>query len=93
MTNYTLQIDIYSAPNCGKCGKAMQLAEQVIKELRRDDIVLCKIDVVKAIDEAVRLGILATPAIVIDGELVFIALPSAQVLQKAIVTRLRQKEI
>jgi protein-disulfide isomerase len=40
------------------------------------DVQLNCIDVVENIDRAVALGILATPAIAIDGKLVFTKLPS-----------------
>jgi predicted thioredoxin/glutaredoxin len=39
----------------------------------------------------VRLGVLSTPAIAVDGELVFSALPSAKKLRQTLERRLQQQ--
>lgn len=47
------------------------------------------VDVVEEIDYAVSLGILSTPAIVIDGELVFTSLPNSRALRRELQERLQ----
>ncbi len=77
-------IEIFSAPGCSKCDKTFQLVEVALKKLGSKSINLRRVNVVAELDYAVGLGIRATPSIVINGVLVFTAMPSTKALHKAI---------
>ena len=85
------RIEIFSAPGCGRCGRALQLAQQVLAELAQEALVphasLRLVNVVEELDYAVSLGLRATPGIAIDGVLVFTALPDRTALREAILGR------
>jgi len=84
MSDNIINIEIFSAPGCNKCGKAFQLAEKILKELNDESISLRLVNIVDELDYAVDLGIRATPGIAINGVLVFTAMPDAEALRKAI---------
>tara|TARA_R110001599_G_C12272072_1_gene661601 strand:+ start:2521 stop:2784 length:264 start_codon:yes stop_codon:yes gene_type:complete len=77
-------VDILTATGCDRCQKAKALVRRVVDEMADDSIQYREINVVEEIDYAVKLGVLAIPAIAIDGKLIFPALPSASKLRRAI---------
>ncbi len=79
-----VNIEIFCAPNCNRCGRAAILVQEVINDIGDNSIHWRQVDVVEEIDYAVSLGIRATPAIIINGILVFTASPAKQVLRKEI---------
>jgi len=83
----TVNVEIFTASHCNKCGRAVTLVKSLAQEPGNDWIQWRRVDVVTELDYAVALGVRATPAIAIDGELVFTALPARdklfQTLQNA----------
>jgi len=77
-------IEIFTAPNCNRCGKAVSLTEDVINELNNALVSYRKLSVVDEIDYAVELGVRATPAIAINGQLAFTALPNKKDLKQKV---------
>ncbi|MBL4608834.1 MAG: thioredoxin family protein [Pseudomonadales bacterium] len=86
--NQRVLVEVLTASGCGRCLKAKSLVKDVIHELNDANIQYREINVVEEIDYAVSLGILSTPAIALNNELVFAALPSKAKLQQAIRERL-----
>ena len=84
----TVIVEILTASGCGRCQKAKALVKDVISELSDTNIQYREINVVEEIDYAVKLGVLSTPAIALNGELVFPSPPSAAKLRQAILERL-----
>jgi len=82
-------VEVLTASGCSRCQKTKALALSVIAEFDESRIEYREINVVEAIDYAVELGVLSTPAIAIDCELVFPLLPSASKLRSAIFDRLK----
>jgi protein-disulfide isomerase len=87
MPHNTMTIEIFSAPGCNKCSKMFQLAEAILKELDDESINLRRVNVVEELDYAVELGIRATPSIVINGALLFTAMPGTEALRRAILSQ------
>jgi len=85
-----LDIEIFSSPGCGKCGHAKQLLKQMVSEMNHGAIKWREVNILEELDYAVSLGILSTPAIAINGELVFSSLPSSKKLQQALISRLNR---
>jgi len=59
----------------------------MVDKFSEGTIVYREIDVLEELDYAVSLGVLTTPSIAIDGELVFTAIPSEKKLRVAIEKR------
>ncbi len=80
-----IKIEVFTAPGCGKCGKAKHVLEAIVNEMGADKFEWREIDILQEMDYAIELGVLSTPAIAIQGKLVFSALPSAKQLQQALI--------
>ena len=84
----TILIEAFSTPGCNKCATAQEALKAVVAELGPEHITWREVNVLEEIDYAVELGVLAPPAIAIDGKLVFPALPSADRLRAELTKRL-----
>ena len=82
----TIKIEVFSSPGCGKCGHAKTVLQKLAQEL--GGIEWREVNVLEELDYAVALGVLSTPAIAIDGELIFTGLPSATKLRADLQVRL-----
>jgi len=87
----TVVVEVLTASGCGRCQQARTLTRDVITELGDGRVAYREINVVDEIDYAVRLGVLSTPAIALNGELVFAAPPSKGKLRQAILQRLEER--
>jgi len=79
-----IKVEVFTAPGCGKCGKAKHVLEGIVNQMGADKFNWREVNILKEMDYAVELGVLSTPSIAINGELVFTALPSVKQLQKAL---------
>jgi len=86
--NKQVTVEVLTASGCGRCQKVRALAREVITELGDGRVRYCEINVIEGIDYAVELGVLSTPAIALNGELVFASTPSPAKLRRAIQRRL-----
>ena len=78
-----IKVEVFTAPGCGKCGKAKHVLEDIVNEMDAD-VEWREINILKEMDYAIELGVLSTPSIAINGELVFTALPSVKQLQQTL---------
>jgi len=87
-----IKVEIFSAPNCNICGKAVDVLKKLCNEIGDEagdqKITWRRVNVVEEIDLAVSLGIISTPSIVINNELVFSGLPSTSKLREVLLERL-----
>lgn len=81
-------VEIFSMPGCGKCAQAREALKTVAASL--PGVCWREVDILQELDYAVDLGVLSTPAIAIDGALVFATLPAAERLRQALVDRLER---
>jgi len=79
-----IKVEVFSAPGCSKCGKAKQVLKKIVDEWDSVAIEWREVDILEELDYAVQLGVLSTPAIAIDGELLFTALPSKKKLRQTL---------
>ena len=86
-----IKIELISASICNRCGDARKRLQSLMDELDDDRIQYREIDVLEELDYVVSLGVLTTPAIAIDGELVFTAMPSLKRLGDELQKRLGSK--
>ncbi len=84
----SIKVEVFSSPGCSKCGHAKEALRKLVDELGGDKIDWREVNILDELDYAVELGVLSTPAIVIDGELLFSGLPSVRKLRAALESRL-----
>ena len=84
----TINVEVFSSPGCGKCGHAKDVLRTIAQEMG-DQIAWREVNILEELDYAVRLGVMSTPAIAVNGKLVFTALPSAAKLRLALEQALR----
>ncbi len=80
----TIQLELFTANFCSHCAQAKSDLSGMVEELGEDGCVLTFVDVVENLDRAVELGILATPALAVNGKLVFAPLPERNVVLQAL---------
>ena len=83
-----IEVEVFSSPGCGKCARAKALLSTIAQELGVDRIHWREVDILAEMDYAVELGIMSTPAIAIDGKLVYTSLPSVKKLRAELSKRL-----
>ena len=85
----TIKVEVFSSPGCGKCGHAKEVLRKIAQEMG-GEIEWREVNILEELDYAVRLGVMSTPAIAVNGKLVFTALPSAAKLRLALEQALRE---
>jgi thioredoxin 1 len=83
-----VKVEVFSSPGCAKCAQAKTVLKAVAAELGPDKVSWREVNILEEIDYAVELGVMATPAIAINGKLIFVALPSAAKLRGELLNRL-----
>ena len=80
----TIEVEVFTAPGCAKCGRAKDILRKMVADM--PTVGWREVDILKEMDYAVDLGVLSTPALAINGELVFTGLPS----QKKLLAKLEE---
>lgn len=83
-----LKIEIFSSPGCSKCRHAKDVLKNLAAELGGEKIQWREVNILDEMDYAVELGVLSTPSIAINNDLVFASLPSAKKLRAELESRL-----
>ena len=82
-----MKVEVLRAIGCAKCLGKLDGLHAVARQT--DPAVEWReLDILKALDYAVELGVLKPPAVAIDGELVFPSLPTPKALAAAMRERL-----
>ncbi len=81
-----MKVELFHAPGCSKCA-ATREDLKAAATAARPGVEWREINVLDEMDYAVERGVLSLPAIVIDGELVFSALPTPRQLRAALLAR------
>jgi protein-disulfide isomerase len=90
MTTTRITIEVFSSPGCGKCGHAKEVLRKLVDELDNDLFDWREVNILDEIDHAVALGVMSTPSIAINGELVFTSLPTSKKLRIELERQLEQ---
>lgn len=83
-----IKVEVFSSPGCGKCAQAKAVLKSVAEELGQDKVTWREVNILEEMDYAVDLGVMSSPAIAIDGELMFSSMPSAGKLRAELGRRL-----
>lgn len=84
----SIKVEVFSSPGCSKCGQAKEVLRRLAEQIGGGRIEWREVNVLQELDYAVNLGVLSTPAIVIDGQLTFTGLPSVRKLRSELDRRL-----
>jgi len=84
----SIKVEVFSSPGCGKCGHAKDVLHKLVDDIGANKIEWREVNILDELDHAVSLGVMTTPSIAIDGELVFSSLPSAKKLRAELDKRL-----
>lgn len=76
-----IKVEVFSSPGCSKCGHAKEVLRKLVEELGGDKIEWREVNILDELDHAIELGVMSTPSIAINSELVFASLPSAKKLR------------
>lgn len=82
-----MKIEVFYADGCGSCKASRRELQEAVLAAFPTAASWSEIDIVKNIDYAVELGVLAVPAVAIDNALVFAKLPTVQQLLSELSTR------
>lgn len=83
-----IKVEVFSSPGCGKCTQAKSLLRAIVEEVGQGRITWREVNILEEMDYAVEMEVMSSPAIVIDGRLVFSSLPSAGKLRAELGKRL-----
>jgi thioredoxin 1 len=84
----SIQVEVFSAPGCSKCSHAKEVLRKLVNELGDNTVAWREVNILEELDYAVDLGVLSTPAIAIDGKLVFSTLPTPNKLRAELESRI-----
>lgn len=88
----TIRVEVFASPGCERCGEAKAVLKKLAEEFGGARIDWREINVLEEIDYAVSLGVLSTPAIAVNGELLFGSLPSEKKLRQVLADKLREEK-
>ena len=83
-----IKVETFSAAGCRRCDDARDALKAVVDELGAGRVTWCELDIMEKLDYAVELGVVSPPAMAINGELVFPALPTPERLRAELAERL-----
>lgn len=83
-----IEVEVFTSPGCSKCAHAGKVLRELVAAVGGDRISWREVNILEELDHAVSLGVLAAPAIAIDGELVFTGMPRSARLKEALLQRL-----
>ena len=79
-----MKVELFQVPGCARCDSAKVELQAVATAAGAE---WCEVNALDALDRAIDLGVLTLPAVVIDGELVFAALPTPEALRRELARR------
>lgn len=78
-----VKIEVFTSPSCPYCPMAVELVEEVKKEMPHD-VEYEKIDIMQDREKAVKYNLMAVPAIAIEGVVKFVGAPTKEELVSAV---------
>lgn len=84
-----VKIEVFTSPSCPYCPMAIEVVDAVKKEMQ-DDIEVEKIDIMQDREKAIEYGLMAVPAVAINGVVKFVGAPEKTELKNAIQEEMQQ---
>ena len=63
-----MEIKVYGREGCAKCTEVKETFEEIIKKENMDKVTVKKVN---DMEELVSMGVMSTPAVSVDGDIVF----------------------
>jgi thioredoxin 1 len=83
-----VKIEVFTSPTCPYCPMAIEVVEEAKKELG-DAIEVEKVDIMEDREKAVNYGLMAVPAIAMNGVVKFVGAPSLEELMATLKEELK----
>jgi thioredoxin 1 len=84
-----VKVEVFTSPSCPYCPMAVELVEEVKKEMP-DDLEVEKIDIMSDREKAVKYNLMAVPAIALNGVVKFVGAPTKEELVEAVKAELSE---
>jgi small redox-active disulfide protein 1 len=78
-----VKVEVFTSPSCPYCPMAVQVVDEVKKEMP-NDLEIEKIDIMVDREKAIEYGLMAVPAIALNGVVRFVGAPNKDELLSAI---------
>lgn len=75
-----IRVELFVSPGCTKCAHVKTMLQSVVDELGQDEFAWRVVDILEESAYAASLGVTSSPAIAMDGRLVFSSAPKAEQL-------------
>ncbi len=85
-----VKVEVFTSPSCPYCPMAVELVEEVKKEMP-DDLEVEKIDIMSDWEKAVEYNLMAVPAIALNGVVKFVGAPTKEELVEALKAELSEE--
>jgi len=85
----SIKVEIFSSPGCSKCGHAKNILHKLAEKIGGSKIEWREVNILDELDHAVSLGVMTTPSIAINGELIFSSLPSVKIFRAELEKKLQ----
>lgn len=85
-----VHLELFYSPYCPHCRKARERVRAFAANWPAERLEFRELDVLKELDRAVAVGVLQTPALAIDGELIAGPVPSRRALEMLLRQRLKR---
>lgn len=76
-----VHLEFFYSPYCSRCRKAREQVRSFASGWSREQLQVRELDVLQELDRAVAVGVLQTPALALDGQLVAAPIPSGRALE------------
>jgi len=86
-----VHLELFYSPYCQRCRKAREQVRSFASNWPAERLQFRELDVLKELDRAVAVGVLQTPSLAIDGELIAGPIPSPRALQTLLRQRLKRQ--
>ncbi len=81
-----MKIELFYTPGCEKCADAREALKAAANEVA-PGVIWRELNALDELDYAVEVGVVTLPALAIDGQLVFSALPTPRQLRRELSKR------
>lgn len=87
-----MHVELFYSRYCPRCRKAREQVRSLVAHWSTQRLQFRELDVLQELDRAVAVGVLQTPALAIDGQLIAGPVPSPRALKTLLRHRLKRQD-
>lgn len=87
-----IHLELFYSPYCSRCRKAREQVRSFAANWPPERVQFRELDVLQELDRAVAAGVLQTPALAIDGQLIAGPVPTPRALEALLRQRLKKQD-